>query len=94
MRGQKGLLKPQPGSPRRWNCTWGSAAEAWASDRGCIGQQGLMKTRERALQRERRSRIRSLDYLNHYKLVSNHSNLSNHSVLLLFRERERGGDHE
>ena len=61
------------------------------SGQGHVGQWGLMKTRERALQRERRARIRSLDYLNHYKSDSNHSNLFNHSVLLLFRERERGG---
>ena len=52
---------------------------------------GTKKTRERASQRERSVRKRSLDYLNHYKLVLNHSNISNHSVLLLFRERERGG---
>ena len=49
-----------------------------------------MKTRERASWRERRSRIRSLDYLNHYKSVSNHSNHSNYSVLLLL-ERGKGG---
>ena len=44
-----------------------------------------MKKGERASWRERGSGIRSLDYLNHYKSVSNHP------ILLLFRERERGG---
>ena len=84
-RGQEGLLKPWPRSPRQWSHMRGSTAEAQASDWGRVRRRGLMKTRERGV------RIRSLDYLNHYKSVSNHSNLSNHSVLLLFRERERGG---
>ena len=91
MSGQEGLLKPWPRSPRRWSHMQGSTAEAQASDWGYVGQRGLMKIRERASQRERRSRIRSLDYLKHYKSVLNHSNLSNHSILLLL-ERERGGD--
>jgi hypothetical protein len=89
-RGQEGLLKPWPGSLRQWSHMQGSTAEAQALDWGYVGQRGLMKIRERASQRERRSRIRSLDYFNHYKSVSNHSNLSNHSVLLLL-ERGKGG---
>ena len=63
------------------------------SSQGHVGQRGLMKTRESASWRERRLRIRSLDYLNHGKPVSNHLNLSNHSGLLLL-ERRKGGDHE
>jgi hypothetical protein len=57
--GQEGLLKLWPGSLRRWSCVQGSAAKARVSGRGHVRWWGLMKTRERASQRERRSEIRS-----------------------------------
>jgi hypothetical protein len=57
--GQERLLKPWPGSLRRWSHAQGSAAEAWALGQGCIWWQGPMKKRERALWRGRRPEIGS-----------------------------------
>ena len=44
--GQERLLKPRPGSPRRWSRVRGSAAEARASPRGRVWRRGPMKKRE------------------------------------------------